>query len=244
MALASAPALLASFFQKAYAGTTASDPIGVFNDALRLELLEADFYAKMVAPANATIFSAQTAANQTAIQQLKKHEDAHVTLLTAVVRGLGGTPVSGVMVNPLAFPATWDLQLQAAQLLEDTGVRAYKGRTGDLQDLPDMTVANVGTVSPLALLLRIHSVEARHAAHIRTMRDQTPWITGGGNLDSQPAYTGSTPESNTVQSGLTLTTASIITTGTTYSQADVVASFDEPLSAAEVFDRSRAGGLL
>lgn len=240
-ALASTPALLASFFQKAYAGTTAGDPIEVFNYALTLELLEADFYAKVIAAAT---FGVQTAAAQAAIRQIKKHEDAHVSLLTTVVRGIGGTPVTGVAFKTTAFPATWDGQLQVAQLLEDTGVRAYKGRAGDLQGIADVTITGVGTINPLESALRIHSVEARHAAHIRYMRNQTPWITGSGDLDAQAHYTGATPESNTTQSGVALTTANVITASTTYTQADAAASFDEPLTKVEVLDASRAGALV
>lgn len=230
-ALASTPALLASFFQKAYAGTTAGDPIEVFNYALTLELLEADFYAKMIA---AGTFGSQTAAAQAAIRQIKKHEDAHVTLLTTVVRGIGGTPVTGVTFKAASFPGTdWAAQLQLAQLLEDTGVRAYKGRAGDLQGIADVTITGIGTINPLESALRIHSVEARHAAHIRYMRNQSPWILGTGDLDTSPTYTGATPESNVVQSGVTLTTANVITASTTYTQADAAASFDEPLTKAE-----------
>lgn len=243
-AMAATPALLASFFQKAYAGTSGTK-VGsiadIFNYALTLELLEADFYGKMV---NASTFSGQTAAAQGAIQQIKKHEDAHVALLRAVLTGLGATPVSGITFKASAFPATWAGQLQVAQLLEDTGVRAYKGRAADLlaaNGATDANVTGVGTVNPLQAALQIHSVEARHAAHIRYMRSQTPWISGNGDLDGQPHYTGATPESNTTQAGIDVKT---VTTGTTYSDADAAAAFDEPLTPAEVTDASRAGGLI
>lgn len=243
-AMAATPALLASFFQKAYAGTSSTKvgSIGdIFNYALTLELLEADFYKKMV---ESSVFSAQTTTAQGAIRQIKKHEDAHVALLRAVLTGLGATPVSGITFKAASFPATWDGQLQVAQLLEDTGVRAYKGRATDLLaagGAADASVPNVGTVNPLQAALQIHSVEARHASHIRYMRGQTPWISGTGDLDGHATYTGTIPESNTTQAGIDITT---VTTGKTYSASDAAASFDEVLTPAEVTDASRAGGLI
>lgn len=243
-ALAAAPALLASFFSKAYAGTTAVDPKEIFNYALTLELLEDDFYKKVV---GSPIFAQQSAADQAAIRQISKHESAHVLLLTAVVTALGGTPVTATTVKfkqaTFNTLTSFSAQLAVAQQLEDTGVRAYKGRAGDLLGLTDITVGT-GTYNPLETALRIHSVEARHAAHIRTMRGQTPWITGGGDLDTTSAYTGAIPESTTIQSGVTLTAANSITPNTTYSVAEAAASFDEILTVAEVNDPTRAGGLI
>ncbi|MBF9223956.1 ferritin-like domain-containing protein [Hymenobacter ruricola] len=231
-ALAAGPALLASFFTKAYAGTTAGDPKEVFNYALSLELLEADFYKKMVA---SQYFSGQSAAYQGAINQILKNENAHVALLQAVVSGIGGTPVTGNAFSTTVFNGlgSFAAQLEVAQLLEDTGVRAYKGRAGDLLGIADVTIGGTA-YNPLETALRIHSVEARHAAHIRTMRGQTPWITGSGDKDSQPNYAGAIPESNTTQSGVSLIAANAITPNTTYSAADAAASFDEILTPTEV----------
>jgi hypothetical protein len=237
-ALAATPVLLASMFQKAYAGTNAGDPKEVFNYALTLELLESSFYNKVIA---SSLFSTASSADQAAIRQIAKHEAAHVTLLQTVIRGIGGTPTtipgfSTAVFNTLTTfnGAGATSQMAIAQLLEDTGVRAYKGRATDLQGIADVTITNVGTINPLESALRIHSVEARHAAHIRTMRAQTAWITGSGDLDSQPTYQGATPESNVTQAGYNLTTAGVITSGTTYSAANAAASFDEILTVSEV----------
>ena len=232
-AMAATPVLLASMFQKAYAGTNAGDPKDVFNYALTLEQLEADFYNKMQA---SPFFATASAADQAAIKQISKHETAHVALLTAVVKGIGGTPVTGNTFKTSEFAklTSFAAQLQVAQLLEDTGVRAYKGRATDLQGIADVTIAGVGTINPLQSALQIHSVEARHAAHIRGMRMQTAWINGNGDLDSQPNYQGATPESNTTQAGYNLTMAGVITPGVTYSAMDVAAAFDEILTPAEV----------
>jgi hypothetical protein len=254
-ALAATPLFVGALFQKAYAGTK-STPTEVLNYALTLELLEADFYRLFLA-AGTIPAGAATAA----IAQIKKHEDAHVALLTSAIRGAGGTPVTGsatagVRFRPSAFPSAYADQLQMAQLLEDAGVRAYKGRAREL----------VGTTL-LTTALQIHSVEARHAAHIRTMRGQQPWVsntddvathpiyasgvtgptlttatTPGGSFGI-PAYTAASPvEGNTVQASVPLTTA--FGTPSPYSAADLAAAFDEYLQPAEVLDASRAGGLL
>ena len=242
-ALAATPVLLASMFQKAYAGTNAGDPVEIFNYALTLELLEADFYNKVKA---SPFFATATAPQQAAINQISKHETSHVNLLQTVIKAINGTPKSGVTFKTSKFASltSFAAQLQVAQLLEDTGVRAYKGRATDLQGIGNVTVAPLGSINPLESALRIHSVEARHAAHIRYMRGQTPWINGNGDLDSNPAYTGATPESNTTQAGYNLTTAGVITPSVTYSATDAAAAFDEILTPAEVLDQSRAGGLV
>ena len=230
---AAVPALLASYFSKAYAGTAATigDPKEIFNYALTLEQLEADFYNKMLATANATVFATASPVAQAAIRQIAKHENAHVALLTAVVTGLGGTPVKGKTFKASEFAklTSFAAQLEVAQLLEDTGVRAYKGRAGDLQGLADITIGNK-VYNPLETALQIHSVEARHASHIRYMRAQTPWISGDGDKDGADNYKGATPESNVVQANVNITTQ----LGTTYTAKDAQASFDEILTPTEV----------
>lgn len=250
-ALAATPLFLGALFQKAYAGA-ASLPADVLNYALTLELLEADFYRQFMA---AGLIPAGAPA--AAIAKIKQHEDAHVALLTGAVRTAGGTPVAGVRFRAAALPGTYSGQLAVAQVLEDTGVRAYKGRAAEL----------VGT-ELLTTALQIHSVEARHAAHIRTMRGQLPWVNNADDLKSNPAYqsgvtgptstvtpfgygipaylTASLAESNVAQgatpSQLPVNTATDL--GTTYSVDDAAAAFDEALQAAEVLDASRAGGLV
>ncbi len=270
-ALAATPLFLGAMFNKAYAGETGvkASAVDVLNYALALELLEADFYAQFVAAGQIPTGTPAVAA----INKIKTHEDQHVALLGGTngaggaIRSLGGTPVSGIRFKASAIPnfaSSYDTQLLVAQVLEDTGVRAYKGRAGELLGTDLLTVA-----------LQIHSIEARHASHIRYMRAGRnpsagirPWVT---EADSQlaapagPAYTGGTTgavptsftfgggtfaipayvaadskrEDNKIQSGVDVTTL-----GTGYTLADAVASFDEVLQAAEVLDASRAGGLV
>ena len=100
-------------------------------------------------------------------------------------RYLPASPRSKAALLPLR-------QLGIAQLLEDTGVRAYKGRAGELLGTDLLTVA-----------LQIHSVEARHAAKIRVMRGQRAWVNPGDDLATHPVYTsGVTAGSNPGSFGL------------------------------------------
>ena len=275
-ALAATPLFVSALFNKAYAGETGikTDAKDVLNYALALELLEADFYAQVT---TLNLIPAGTPA-VAAIAKIKGHEDLHVDLLAGAagmggtrtggaVRAAGGTPFSGIRFNPSAIPnftTSYDTQLLVAQVLEDTGVRAYKGRAGELLGTDLLTVA-----------LQIHSMEARHAAHIRYMRynrgatTTKPWVTVADSALPNPAgpaykngitpttapttfayngvtiplppYAGPSPrEDNYIQAGLDIRSQ----LGTPYSADDAAASFDEFLQAAEVLDAMRAGGLV
>ena len=75
--------------------------------------------------------------------------------------------------DPFAKPEDF---LQALQYVEDTGVAAYKGQVQNL------LAAGEAGKTVLAGALEIHTVEARHAAGIRYLRetfygvDVRPWI--------------------------------------------------------------------
>ena len=64
-----------------------------------------------------------------------------------------------------------------SQAFEDTGVRAYKGQAANLMGHDDV----------LRAALKIHSVEARHAAQVRRLRGQKAWITRGDASGLPPA---------------------------------------------------------
>lgn len=229
VALAAVPLAIGSMFKKAYGASTPAEVLAVLNFALTLEHLEYNFY-KMgydMAPIPA-------GAAKTAIMTIRDHEDAHVKFLQTAITGAGGTPVAaatydftagGAFANVFSDYATF---LAVAQVFEDTGVRAYKGQAGAL----------LGTGSVLTAALGIHSVEARHASHIRQMRRNTgqmptlkPWITGGNDTGIGAAVNGSfAGEENVSQAGITITGIN----GQAISADAASASFDEPLSKAQI----------
>ncbi len=237
LTLASIPLALSAMFQKAYGQTTTTPAIlDTFNFALTLEYLEYRFYQKAVDTTNLIPLGAQL----TAITSIRNNEQAHVNFLKATITKLGGTPVAeptfdysagkGSGNGPLKAVFTdYATFLAVAQTFEDTGVRAYKGQAGNLLGQGDL----------LEAALNIHSVEGRHASHIRQMRKLNnfgtvkPWITGNdpgvGSANSlvQPSYDG---EDNTVQAGVSI--VNIGGKGTSATAASE--SFDEPLTKSQV----------
>ena len=164
VALASLPFALGSMFKKAYGAPT--DAItDVLNFALTLEYLESEFYKAGVAMPG--LIPAGTPAVG-ALNKIKTDEVAHVAFLSGAITAAGGTPVTYTGADfdftaHGAFPDVfndYDVFLAVAQTFEDTGVRAYKGQAPNLMTSNDFLTA----------ALQIHSVEARHAAHIRQMR--------------------------------------------------------------------------
>jgi len=232
LAVAAVPFGLGSMFNKAYGQAVPAGVINVLQYALTLEHLEAKFYVDgyNLAPIPA-------GADKTAIQAIRDSETKHVTFLQTVITGAGATPVAakttydftagGKFATVFTSYATF---LAVAQVLEDTGVRAYKGRAGEL----------LGQKVYLTAALGIHAVEARHAARIRYMRRMNghvptlkPYITGGndsGVADANGNYAGATPESNVMQANITITGIN----GQAISANAATEAFDEPLSAAEV----------
>jgi hypothetical protein len=226
-AIAATPIAIGSLFNKAFAGT--KDVNSVLNYALLLEYLEEDFYAQALAKTGLIPTGPPTAA----VTQIKKHESAHVALLKGALGSNANARPTGFDFGT-AFD-TYINFLTTAQALEDTGVRAYKGKAGELKDSGDI----------LTIALQIHSVEARHAAHIRNMRrsatgggiKQSGWITNAENNGSPaPVYGAGNPsttfpsEANTTQAGLNLMSA----LGTAYTANEVSEAFDEALDEATV----------
>lgn len=233
IALAAVPLALGSMFQKAYAGTTGTTDtvVDILNYALTLEYLEAEFYRQGVA-ASGLIPAGDTLAG---IQLIAKHEAAHVAFLRTAITAAGGKYVDGLKFDFTAkgtFPnvfTSFETFLAVAQTFEDTGVRAYKGRAAEI----------VGGGDYLQAALQIHSVEARHAAHIRGVRkaygsgvgNVKPWITGkmsGINSTAvQPSYDG---EDLTSQATINI----VGINGFSISADAASEAFDEPLTKDQV----------
>jgi len=227
VALTALPFALGSMFQKAY-GKTSDLIIDTLNFALTLEHLEAEFY-KMVITNSSGIIPSQAALG--ALTTIRDHEIAHVNFLTSAITASGGMPVAKANYDFTAGGLFADVftnygtLLAVAQAFEDTGVRAYKGQAGNL-------IANNDV---LTAALNIHSVEARHASHIRQMRKATgadvkPWITmnmsGIASTAVQPIYNG---EETTMQAGVQITGIAPTVSANAASEA-----FDEPLDKAAV----------
>ena len=240
VALAAIPFAVGSLFQKAYGKGTA-DILDVLNYALTLEYLEAEFYntGALNDYGNFTSALQPNAAGKAALATIGAHENQHVAFLKAAITGAGGTPINkptfdlsggnGSGTGPFAGAfSDYGLFLAVAQTLEDTGVRAYKGAAPDLMSNNDVLTA----------ALNIHSVEARHAAHIRYMRKNLglanvkPWITQNQSGISPASlvadnYAG---EENTTQASI-----NIINIGGQSISSDAASeSFDEPLPQATV----------
>jgi hypothetical protein len=249
VAVAAMPFMLGSMFKKAY-GQTNTDVINTLKFALTLEYLEAFFYQQGVA--SVAISAAAGAQNTAGLTIIRDHENQHVQFLRATLTALGDNtaPVmtaanfdysggNGSGTGPFAGVFTnYDIFLAVAQTFEDTGVRAYKGGAPSLMNNNDVLTA----------ALRIHSVEARHAAHIRHMRRvrgsavpgplyagvnlPKPWIENAesniGGAAGAIVQSNYAVEDNVSQQG--------INTATVASVSNTVASraFDEPLLQPQV----------
>ena len=231
VAIAAAPLALGSMFKKAYGQTSTVAVDAVLNFALTLEYLEYYFYQQGAAASGLVPAGTPAVA---AINTIRDHELAHVNLLKGAITGLGKTPVSFTASNfdytaggnfPTVF-SDYPTFLAVAQVFEDTGVRAYKGQAGNLMATP----------SVLQTALQIHSVEARHASHIRQMRKTPagggvtalkPWITGANDSGVAAAAASYAGEDNIIQGGVTITSLGVSANAATE-------SFDEPLTMAQV----------
>jgi hypothetical protein len=230
VAAAAMPLALGSMFNKAYGQSAPAAVDSVLNFALTLEYLEYYFYK--IGSGTAGLIPAGPGVG--AIRTICDHEMQHVNLLKGAITGLSKTPVSFKESDfdytakgtfPTVF-SDYKTFLAVAQAFEDTGVRAYKGQAANLMSSPGV----------LQTALQIHSVEARHASHIRQMRRAAagggltamkPWITGAndsGVPQVDAVYRG---EDNVVQGGVNLRNLG-------YTANVATEAFDEALTMAEV----------
>jgi Ferritin-like domain len=213
--------------------------------ALQLERMQEAFYTQALAVTGA--FFPADATLRASIVAMQRHQQQHVTLLTDSIINSGGTvPVrpnydftgSRNGTQPALFASvfsSFDEFLQLAQLLEDAGVRAYKGQ---VQFLASNSFI-------LQTALRLHSTEARHAARIRIMRQKRgavvkPWpsptdasITVAGKTDV--VYAGENALEQLVPSyrPVPFRLLPIGFPGTNILTQGVPEAFDEPLNATQ-----------
>ncbi len=205
--------------------------INILNYALTLEYLEAFYYTEAV-NLHEDLFP--TGDELAVFDLIATHENSHVDFLRTTIDSLGGDPVEftredfdytageGTGLGPFNPFEEYEDFLVLSQAFEDTGVSAYKGQAAQLIDNDDVLTA----------ALQIHSVEARHAAEVRRLRDLNefavidPWITldrdGGAPAE---IYAN---EDNVTQAGVNLTTLG------PYSAEEASAAFDEPLTMEQV----------
>lgn len=254
LAVAAVPLAMGSMFQKAYgqSGGLSTQIRDVLNFALSLEYLE--FYFYDMGLKSAGLNSGLTGQNRASIATILEDERKHVAFLRAVLGsaaianpGAGAYDFTGAKGGTRA-PLFADVFTNAgtflavSQALEDTGVRAYKGGA-------PLLISN-NTV--LEAALNIHSVEARHASHIRTIRRGGPqsepgspnaqpqsWISGNDNGGPAPVATAGVygpgnpasmfpGEENVIQAGLNITGLSMV------SSSEASEAFDEPLDMGTV----------
>lgn len=207
VAAISLPILASSYFNKAKAQTT-ENIIAALNDALLMEFINAEFYKQAMA--------AEGLMNDALKPQFAKigaDDEAHSVLIRIVIDNLGGEPMAapsgydftGGKGNGGPYPnvfTDYEEFLQVAQILKDTTLRRYKSLLGTFIPENDMVTT----------IINIHSVEARHSAHIRSMRYNPPilpikpWITSSNSYLSDPfgipVYAN---EDNILQAGINMT---------------------------------------
>ncbi|MCX2575223.1 ferritin-like domain-containing protein [Pedobacter sandarakinus] len=234
ISMAALPLALGSMFKKAYGQTNPANVNEVLGFALALEYLEYNYYNHALTLATTTYIPDGPA--RQAITTIRNHERAHVDLLKGA---LGITGADQYVYADFDFKAggafadvdtNYQTFLKVATAFEDTGVRAYKGQAPVLKGMPVLTTA-----------LQIHSVEARHAAHLRQMVAANvtgasalkPWIayTANGNdtgvTAADAVYAG---EQNTTQANIQITGIN----GTAVTQSQAAESFDEFLTGSDV----------
>lgn len=227
------PLALGAMIKKAY-GKTTDAVYDALAFALSLEYLEHEFYATAI-DANTTS-SFIPAEHLPGIQKILYDEKAHVDFLSGVLSEAGAPMppkptydfTGGYGAGNGPYVGTFSVYskfLEQAQVFEDLGVRAYKGQVPNL----------MANDTFMRAALNIHSVEAKHAAHIRMIRNVPglmPWITAVNtgittNNATQKIYAG---EDMNAQSGIPL----ININGFEISNESATEAFDEPFGRDQV----------
>jgi len=158
-----------------------SGDVGVLNYAYALEQLEAAFYIAVLDSA----YSGMNSEEGQIMEDLRDHEVAHRDWLNAAISSVAPDDVIPSLTTnfeSVDFSSRENV-LAIAQALEDTGVSAYSG-AGQLIENPDF----------LLQAGKIVSVEARHAAAIRSLiGDSNTSFAGDDIIDSNGLEMTRTP---------------------------------------------------
>jgi rubrerythrin len=149
--------------------------IDILNYALTLEHLEYAFYRDGLAKfgerefENAKVFDGlgpylRRSAHENFVR-IREHEETHVETLKSVIKSLGGKPVPEATYNfrRTAFTSVAKF-VSVAQLLENTGVKAYDGAIAHIEAAPLLTAGAT-----------IATVEARHASYLNLLNRDVPF---------------------------------------------------------------------
>lgn len=224
----------------------------ILDFALRVKLFKLNFYQQVTGMTGftaSTAFSALTTAQQTGFLLLATDEQNQTNFLTGLFTGTAASPAT---INSLTTDLTANqlfadiatnpvTLLLAAQVIEDTSVRYFKGQLARLAATPAL----------LRTFLNIHSVDARHASYVRLSRLQSlvtikPWIETINSATTIGTYTG--PAANATVNTTSLANVYINEDNTVQAQIQIVginghkeldtraasASFDEVLSQLQV----------
>lgn len=150
-----------------------SGDLGILNYAYALEQLEAAFYTKVL---NGSYWMNASAEERLILEDLYNHEVIHREFFKAAITGAVGGDTKKILPQLEFDFSTVDFSdrnavLGTAKVLEDTGVAAYNGAGSLLQ-----------TADYLVLAGKIVSVEARHAAAIRSIFMDDPKAFAGDDI--------------------------------------------------------------
>lgn len=156
--------------KKAFADATAND-LEILNYALTLEYLEAEFYTKGVKG------GALKGRALELVSPIRDHEQEHVTVLTSVIKDMGGKPAAKpTFVFPEGTFTSKSKFLATASAFEELGVTAYHGQVPRIDD-PEL----------LKSAAAIAGVESRHAAIVADLMGGDPFPRSFENNKSMAA---------------------------------------------------------
>lgn len=217
-AAVSVPVAFAASARAAFAqdgGAMPKQVVDVLKFALTLEHLENSFYEQALEADG--LIPDET---REIFETIQKHESEHVEFLEEQLGDQAGeAPQLDFTAGGKFAPfEKYEQFLLLSQAFEDTGQRAYRGQAPNLAEAPDVLTA----------ALTIHSVEARHAARVRRLRELSGWIPRtqpGAPAAIQPVYQGM---GETKKYGVDVPQVS------TVNPVQVTEAFDEPLTQQEV----------